>query len=61
MAALHATVLRSQAERRVVVAGLRRGRPPRWSFVPDGGAGFVGGSDDLYEFQRRARLEPPGR
>jgi choline-sulfatase len=59
--ALRATVLRSQAERRVVVAGLRRGRPPRWSFVPDGGAGFVGGSDDLYELQRRARLESPDR
>jgi hypothetical protein len=54
-------VLRSQAERRTVVAGLRRGRPPRWSFVPDGGAGFVGGSDDLYELQRRARLESPER
>jgi choline-sulfatase len=61
LAALRAAVLRSQAERRVVVAGLRRGRPPRWRFVPDGGAGFVGGSDDLYEFQRRARLERPER
>jgi choline-sulfatase len=61
MAALHAAVLRSQAERRTVVAGLRRGRPPRWSFVPDGGSGAVGGSDDLYEFQRRARLDWPDR
>ena len=59
VAALRDAVLRSQAERRVVVAGLRRGRPPRWRFVPDGGAGFVGGADDLYEFQRRARLESP--
>jgi choline-sulfatase len=59
MPALRATVLRSQAERRVVVAGLRRGRPSRWSFVPDGRAGFVEGADDLYELQRRARLEPP--
>ena len=58
---LNEAVLRSQEQRRVVVAGLRRGRPPRWSFVPDAGDGFVGGSDDLYEFQRRARLDAPGR
>jgi choline-sulfatase len=58
---LNEAVLRSQEQRRVVVAGLCRGRPPRWSFVPDAGDGFVGGSDDLYEFQRRARLDAPGR
>jgi choline-sulfatase len=55
--ALSESILRSQEQRRVVVAGLRHGRPPRWSFVPDAGDGFVGGSDDLYELQRRARLD----
>jgi choline-sulfatase len=55
--ALRAEILRSQDERRVVVAGLNAGRPASWTFVAEPDAGFVGGKDDLYEFQRRARLE----
>jgi choline-sulfatase len=31
---LHAAVLRSQAERRLVVAGLNKGRAASWNFVP---------------------------
>ena len=59
MPALRDAVLRSQDERRFVVEALRRGTRPRWSFVPTAQADFVGGSDDLYEFQRRARLDAP--
>jgi choline-sulfatase len=61
MPALRAQVLRSQEERRLVVAALRRGRPASWNFVPRADAEFIQGKDDLYEFQRRARLDVPGR
>jgi choline-sulfatase len=61
MPALNEAVLRSQDERRLVVDALRNGRRPGWSFVPRAAAEFVGGSDDLYEFQRRARLEAVSR
>jgi choline-sulfatase len=61
MPALHAAVLRSQEERRLVLAGLRRGVPPRWSFLPRADAEYVSGDDDLYERQRRSRLDAPGR
>ena len=60
MPALHAAVLRSQEERRLVVAALKEGGPARWNFVPPADAKLVQGSDDLYEFQRRARLDVPG-
>ena len=59
MPALRAQVLRSQDERRLVVKALRRGRPASWSFDPGAAAEFVRGRDDLYEFQRRARLDAP--
>ena len=55
--ALHAAVLRSQAERRVVVAGLNTGRPASWNFVPAADTDPLLGRDDLYAFQRRARLD----
>jgi choline-sulfatase len=61
MPALHAAVLRSQEERRLVVAALNEGRPTSWNFVPRADAEYVGGKEDLYEFQRRARLDAPGR
>jgi choline-sulfatase len=61
MTALREAVLRSQDERRLVIDALRRGTPPRWSFVPGADASMVGGGDDLYEFHRRARLDAPGR
>jgi choline-sulfatase len=54
---LEQAVLASQHERRLVVAALRRGHPQRWDFVPAAGPRFVRGSDDLYEVQRRARLD----
>jgi choline-sulfatase len=57
--ALHAAVLRSQEERRLVVDALRRGRPARWSFVPESDVPLLQGADDLFEFQRRARLDAP--
>ena len=59
MPALRAAVLRSQEERRVVVEALRHGQPASWNFVPGADAEFVRGSDDLYAFQRRARLDAP--
>jgi choline-sulfatase len=61
MAALRAAVLRSQEERRLVVAALNQGRPASWNFVPQADGSFVQGKDDLYEFQRRARLDAPDR
>jgi choline-sulfatase len=54
---LHAAVLRSQAERRLVVAGLNTGRPASWNFVPAADTEPLLGRDDLYAFQRRARLD----
>jgi choline-sulfatase len=57
LAALKSAVLRSQEERRIVVDALRHGRPPRWDFVPANDARYVRGQDDLYELQRRARLD----
>ena len=57
--ALRAAVLRSQDERRLVAAGLRRGQSTSWSFQPRAEARYVQGDDDLYEFQRRARLDVP--
>jgi len=60
MPALHAAVARSQKERRLVAAALREGRPTSWSFVPRSDGDYVGGGDDLYELQRRARLDSPG-
>ena len=55
--ALHAAVLRSQAERRLVVAGLNTGRSASWNFVPAPDTEPLRGRDDLYAFQRRARLD----
>jgi choline-sulfatase len=56
MRALERVVLASQRERRLVVAALRRGRPTGWDYRPDEPS-FVRGGDDLYEVQRRARLD----
>jgi choline-sulfatase len=57
MRALERAVLASQRERRLVVPALRRGRPTRWDYQPSNETSFVRGSDDLYELQRRARLD----
>jgi choline-sulfatase len=61
MPALGAAVLRSQEDRRLVVDALNTGRPANWSFVPPAGTEPVQGKEDLYEFQRRARLDAPPR
>ncbi|HEX2103143.1 MAG TPA: choline-sulfatase [Solirubrobacteraceae bacterium] len=59
-AALAARVLASQRERRLVVAALGRGRAAAWDYVPPPDAGrYVGTRGDLYELQRRARLDAP--
>jgi choline-sulfatase len=60
MPALERAVLASQRERRLVVAALRRGRTARWDYRPPNERSFVDGSDDLYELQRRARLDAAG-
>jgi choline-sulfatase len=59
--ALKQAVLGSQEQRRLVVAALREGRPTSWNFVPRSDGEYVGGKDDLYELQRRARLDAPDR
>jgi choline-sulfatase len=59
MDALTSAVLASQRDRRSVVAALRRGHPERWDWLPRPERRFVTGSDDLYELQRRARLDAP--
>jgi choline-sulfatase len=59
-AGLREQVLASQAERRRVVAALGRGRAAAWDYVPPPDAGrYVGTRTDLYELQRRARLDAP--
>jgi choline-sulfatase len=57
--ALRAAVLRSQADRRLVIAGLHEGRPASWNFVATADREPLLGRDDLYAFQRRARLDAP--
>jgi choline-sulfatase len=56
MPALERAILASQRERRLVLPALRRGRPTGWDYRPDERS-FVRGGDDLYEVQRRARLD----
>jgi choline-sulfatase len=52
-------VLASQRERHLVSAALARGARPRWDFEPEPDASrrYVRNRDDLYERQRRSRLE----
>jgi choline-sulfatase len=53
-------VLDSQRERRLVVAALGRGRTAAWDYLPPPDAGrYVASRGDLYEVQRRARLDAP--
>jgi choline-sulfatase len=62
LAALAREVLDSQRERRLVAAGLDRGRYAAWDYVPaaDGAMRYVRSKADLYELQRRSRLDAPG-
>jgi len=59
LAALERDVLDSQRERRVVVPALDRGRHEPWDHVPraDGAMRYVRSKADLYDLQRRARLD----
>jgi choline-sulfatase len=59
LAALERDVLDSQRERRVVVPALDRGRHEAWDHVPraDGAMRYVRSKADLYDLQRRARLD----
>ena len=52
-------VLASQRERHLVSAALARGARPDWDFEPQSDASrrYVRNRDDLYELQRRSRLE----
>jgi choline-sulfatase len=60
--ALEQRVLASQYERRLVMRGLGEGLRSTWAFEPRAGASreYVRGGADLYELQRRARLDAPG-
>jgi choline-sulfatase len=59
-AELEGRVLASQRERRLVVAALERGRAAAWDYVPPPDSGrYVTSRTDLYELQRRARLDAP--
>jgi choline-sulfatase len=52
----------SQRERRVVSDALRRGRYTPWDHQPpvDAATQYIRSRADLYELQRRARLDEPG-
>jgi choline-sulfatase len=53
----------SQRERRLVAGALRRGRYTAWDYQPPAEAAvqYVRNREDLYELQRRARLDEPAR
>jgi choline-sulfatase len=52
----------SQLERRLVSRALRQGRYTSWDYQPpvDAAMQYVRNREDLYELQRRARLDEPG-
>jgi hypothetical protein len=59
---LEAAILDSQRERRLVVPALNRGRHTAWDYVPQSQAmRYIGTNADLYELQRRARLDTDDR
>jgi len=62
LAALETAVLAGQAERRVVVPALNRGRHTAWDYEPrpEASMRYVRSKADLYELQRRARLDTGG-
>jgi choline-sulfatase len=59
LAAVGPRVLASQRERHLVSAALARGVRPQWDFDPvsDSSTRYVRNRDDLYELQRRSRLD----
>jgi choline-sulfatase len=62
MVDLERRVLASQRERQLVAAALEAGRSTTWDFQPhaDASAQYVRRRGDLYELQRRARLDERG-
>ena len=56
-AGAESAVLRSQEQRRLVVSALNTGRPASWNYVPRSDGEYVVGREDLYDLQRRARLD----
>jgi choline-sulfatase len=56
---LYAAVLASQRDRRIAAAALRRGAYTAWDFQPvvDASMQYVRNRGDLYDLQRRARLD----
>jgi choline-sulfatase len=54
---LERRVLASQRERRLVLRALGEGEFRSWTYEPEPGSGYVRGGTDLYERQRRARLD----
>jgi choline-sulfatase len=61
LGAIHARVLASQHDRRLVERGLSRGVQTAWDYEPrvDASMQYVRARSDLYELQRRARMEMP--
>jgi choline-sulfatase len=59
LAALERAVLASQRERRIVVPALNRGRHAPWDYEPrpETAMRYVRSKDDLYDLQRRSRLD----
>jgi choline-sulfatase len=59
---LERRVLASQRERRLVMGGLAEGAASSWAFEPgaETSRSYVRGGADLYELQRKARLDAPG-
>jgi choline-sulfatase len=59
LVAIDAAVRESQRERRLISAALRHGQPPEWNFQPqfDAGRQYIRNREDMYELQRRARLD----
>jgi choline-sulfatase len=52
-------VLASQRDRRLVMSGLGEGPTSTWAFAPGAAGGYIRGGADLYELQRKARLDVP--
>ena len=57
--AIDAAARASQRRRRLVSAALRQGEPPAWDHQPhfDASRQYIRNRDDMYELQRRARLD----
>ena len=57
--ALERRVLASQRDRRLVMSGLGAGEASTWAYAPGAAGGYIRGGADLYELQRKARLDVP--